>query len=162
MLILLAGLMEAQKSVSDFRLAVEDLPAGGTIPARFSCDGAGVSPALRWSGEPAGTQSFALIMDDPDARDFVHWLLWDIPASAHTLPEGAKSDGIPGANSFGDRGYGGPCPPRGAGAHTYVFRLFALDLPSAGVKTGKGRNTLEQAIKKHVLARAEYRLKFGH
>src|SRR5580658_2995299 len=108
-LLLLSGLAQAQ-----FRLIVEGLPNGGSIPARFTCDapGGGVSPALRWSGEPAGTQSFALIMDDPDAQDFVHWLLWDIPPSVHSLNEGAKSDGIPGMTSFGDRGYGGPCPPQ--------------------------------------------------
>jgi phosphatidylethanolamine-binding protein (PEBP) family uncharacterized protein len=102
--LLLSGLAQAQ-----FRLIIEGLPNGGSIPTRFTCDaaGGGVSPALRWSGEPAGT------------------------------------------NSFGDRGYGGPCPPPGGGSHTYVFRLFALD-------------SLERAIRKHVLAKAEYRLKYGH
>ena len=164
-LLLWSGLAQAQKgSVPAFRLFVEDLPNGVSIPVRFTCDasGGGVSPALRWLGEPSGTQSFALIMDDPDARDFVHWLLWDIPPSVHSLNEGATSDGIPGTNSFGERGYGGPCPPQGGGSHTYVFRLFALDVPSVGNNAGKGRGALEQAMRKHVLAKAEYRLRYGH
>lgn len=155
----------AKKGTPSFDLVVEGLPNGSSFPARFTCDtpgGNGVAPALRWDGEPAGVQSFALIMYDADSFGFVHRLLWDIPASVHSLQEGAKPDGIPGTNGLGDRAYGGPCPPGDGSSHTYVFRLFALDVPSLGLKAGKGRDALEQAMRKHVLARAEYRLTYGH
>jgi Raf kinase inhibitor-like YbhB/YbcL family protein len=142
-----------------FTLNVGGLPDGGSLPARFTCDGKNVSPSLSWSGEPAGTQSFALIVEDPDARNYNHWLLWDIPASVHSLPEGAKPDGTSGTNDFGDRGYGGPCPP--ADTHRYVFRLFAMDLASLNLKAGKRRDALDDAVRKHVLAKAEYRLRYG-
>lgn len=130
---------------------------------RFTCAGGGigVSPPLSWSGEPAGAQSFALIMDDPDAQHppmtpdpYLHWTLWDIPASVHSLEVGAKGVGVTGTP------YEGPCPPPGV-AHTYVFRMFALDLPSLNLKRGKGREALENAMRKHVLAKAEYRLPYG-
>lgn len=154
-----------KKATPSFDLVVEGLPNGSSFPARFTCDapgGNGVSPALRWSGEPSGTQSFALIMEDPDSFGFVHWLLWDIPSSLHSLQEGAKPEGVPGTNGLGDRGYGGPCPPGNGGTHTYFLRMFALDVPTLGLKAGKGRDALEQAMRKHILARAEYRLRYGH
>jgi len=143
-----------------FRLTVGGLADGGSLPPRFTCDGKNISPPLSWSGEPEATQSFALIVEDPDARDFTHWLLWDIPASVHILAEGAKPEGTPGANGFGDHGYGGPCPP--TGTHRYVFRLFALDVASLNLKAGKSRDALDNALRKHVLAKAEYHLQYGH
>jgi Raf kinase inhibitor-like YbhB/YbcL family protein len=117
---------------------------------------------LSWSGEPEGTQSFALIVDDPDARDFNHWLLWDIPASVHSLAEGAEPNGIgvSGTNDFGKTGYGGPCPPQGV--HAYSFRLFAPDVPSLEIKARAHRDALDKALRKHVFAKVEYRLKYGH
>lgn len=154
----------APKKPQTFHLVVPGLSNGDFLPLQFTCNGNGgnLSPPLSWSGEPKGTQSFALIMYDADSFGFVHWLLWDIPASVHSLQEGAKPDGIPGTNGLGDRAYGGPCPPGDGSSHTYVFRLFALDVPSLGLKAGKGRDALEQAMRKHVLARAEYRLTYGH
>lgn len=164
-LVLLPGLAPAQKKKTpSFDLVVGGLASGSRMPAVFTCDapGGGASPPLRWSGEPAGVQSFALITIDADAQDYVHWLLWDIPGSVHSIETGAKGIGVAGANNFGDRAYGGPCPPQGAGNHTYVFRLFALDVPSVGLKAGKGRDALEQAMQKHVVAKAEYQLRYGH
>jgi Raf kinase inhibitor-like YbhB/YbcL family protein len=146
---------------NNMTLSAGGLPDGSSMPRRFTCDGRNISPRLAWSGEPEGTQSFALIVDDPDARDFNHWLLWDIPASVHSLDEGAKAEGISGTNGFGDRGYGGPCPPS-AGTHRYFFRLFALDVPSLNLKAGKGRDALDSALRKHVLAKVEYHLQYGH
>jgi Raf kinase inhibitor-like YbhB/YbcL family protein len=131
------------------------------IPRRFACDGAGVSLPLSWSGEPEGTQSFALIMDDPDAQNFNHWLLWDIPASVHSLAEGAEPNGVSGTNDFGKPSYGAPCPPGGRGPHAYSFRLFALDVPSLELKARAHRDALDKALKKHVLGKVEYRLQYG-
>jgi Raf kinase inhibitor-like YbhB/YbcL family protein len=100
---------------------------GGSIPSRHSCDGADVSPPLAWSGAPLGTAVFALIVDDPDARGFVHWVAFDIPGGQVSLAEGASGTGGfgQGRNDFGRPGWGGPCPP--SGTHRYVFELFALD-----------------------------------
>jgi Raf kinase inhibitor-like YbhB/YbcL family protein len=99
-------------------------------------------------------------VDDPDARDFNHWLLWDIPASVHALAQGAEAAGVSGTNDFGKAGYGGPCPPQGV--HVYSFRLFALDVPSLAIKPRAHRDDLDKAMKKHVLAKVEYRLKYSH
>jgi Raf kinase inhibitor-like YbhB/YbcL family protein len=144
-----------------FFLSAGGLPERSLIPRRFTCDGPGVSLPLSWSGEPEGTQSFALIMDDPDGRDFNHWLLWDIPASIHSLAEGAEPDGFSGTNDFGKSGYGAPCPPEGRGPHIYSFRLFALDVPALNLKARAHRDDLDKALKKHVLAKVEYRLQYG-
>ncbi|MFI5087705.1 MAG: YbhB/YbcL family Raf kinase inhibitor-like protein [Terriglobales bacterium] len=118
-------------------------------------------PQLAWSGAPPGTKSFALILDDPDAPGgtFTHWMVWNIPAGTHELPENLPktaelTDGArQGRNDFGKVGYGGPCPPPGK-PHRYFFRLFALDNAPA-VKAGAGREELERALQGHILARGE-------
>src|SRR5512139_2943752 len=99
---------------------------GGLIPAKFTCEGENVSPELRWNEAPANTQSFALIVDDPDAPvgTFTHWVLFDIPADQQRLAEGTTSIGVAGKNDFGQASYGGPCPPRGRGPHRYYFTLY--------------------------------------
>jgi Raf kinase inhibitor-like YbhB/YbcL family protein len=139
-----------------FQLTIDAFASGRTIPKRHTCDGDDLSPAMSWSEEPAGTRSFALIMDDPDAPGGVwnHWLLYDVPADVHGLPEGFRSGktGTSGKNSFGRPGYGGPCPPRGHGAHRYYFKLFALDLPSLHLSPGADRNALDRAMRGHILA----------
>jgi Raf kinase inhibitor-like YbhB/YbcL family protein len=112
-------------------------------------------------GGTRGYAEFVLIVDDPDARDFNHWLLWDIPASIHSLAEGAEPAGVSGTNDLGKPGYGAPCPPEGQGPHIYSFRLFALDVPSLEIKARAHRDVLDRAIKKHVLAKVEYRLRYG-
>ena len=143
-----------------FKLTVTGFPEGAAIPKRFTCDGGDISPALQWAGEPLKTQSFALIVDDPDAPDgtWNHWLVWDIPSRIHGFPEGVgpAGPGKSGTNDFGKRGYGGPCPPEGAGAHRYFFRLYALDVPALGLSPGAKRPALEKALKKHGLAEASY------
>jgi Raf kinase inhibitor-like YbhB/YbcL family protein len=112
--------------------------AGGEIPAKHTCEGGDTSPALAWSGLPAGTKSLALIVDDPDAPDprapkmtWVHWVLYDIPATATGLPEAARKGDLPtgtreGKNDWKRTGWGGPCPP--IGRHRYFHKLYALDL----------------------------------
>lgn len=112
-----------------FSLASAAFHDGGAIPRRFTCDGENVSPDLTWKGAPDGTRALVLEVIDPDARDFVHWLVYDLTGTpAGGLPVGvsASPDAPPqGTNSFGKRGYGGPCPP--SGTHHYRFTLFALD-----------------------------------
>lgn len=101
---------------------------GGPIPAKYTCDGDDVSPPLAWTDVPEGTRAFALIVTDPDAGDFVHWVLTAIPGETRELPEGeGDAIGVPGQTSFGDAGWGGPCPP--SGEHRYVFELLALSEP---------------------------------
>jgi Raf kinase inhibitor-like YbhB/YbcL family protein len=143
-----------------FQLIISAFTEGATIPKLHTCDGADLSPALEWSGEPAGAQSFALIVDDPDAPvgTWNHWLLYDIPAAVHGLAQGFKPSqgGLSGVNDFGKPGYGGPCPPRGHGAHRYFFKLFAVDTPSLGLRAGAKRSELDRALRNHILAQAQY------
>jgi len=134
--------------------------AHGEIPSVHTCDGHDVSPALRWSGAPAGTRSFVLIVDDPDAPDpaapkrtYVHWVLYDVPADASELPEGATSDTVPrgtreGINDWDRAGYGGPCPP--IGRHRYFFKLYALDTLLGDLGRAK-KADVERAMRGHVL-----------
>ncbi|MGO9776945.1 MAG: YbhB/YbcL family Raf kinase inhibitor-like protein [Terracidiphilus sp.] len=134
---------------------------GSWIPAKFTCNGAGVSPQLAWSAPPAGTVSFALIVTDPDApgRTFVHWVLYGLPATTQALPEGVPAQGqladgsCQGRNDFGDLGYGGSCPPRGA-PHHYVFTLYALDA-KLNLPVGATRAQVEAAMHGHILARGQ-------
>jgi Raf kinase inhibitor-like YbhB/YbcL family protein len=102
------------------------------IPQKYTCQGDGVSPALRWSGVPAGTKSLALLVIDPDAAvdgGFTHWVLAGIDPSTTKLDEGS-TDGAPGASGAGEPGYAGPCPP--SGTHHYIFTLYALPAPIEG------------------------------
>lgn len=131
------------------------------IPRKHTCDGVDVSPPLSWSDPPDGTQSFSLIMDDPDAPGgtWVHWVLYNLPAQSRELPEGVPKankldDGsLQGRNDFSRPGYGGPCPPRG-NPHRYCFRLHALDA-RLDLAPGATRPVLETAMKGHVLAQSE-------
>jgi Raf kinase inhibitor-like YbhB/YbcL family protein len=135
---------------------------GAEIPKKHSCEAADVSPALEWSGSPARTVSFALIMDDPDAPagTWVHWVLWNLPASAHELPDAvAKQDQLgdgtrQGRNSSRKIGYNGPCPPPGK-PHRYFFRLYALD-EKLDLAPGASSSDLQAAMKGHVVGQAEY------
>lgn len=148
--------------MTTFKLFSDAFFAGDVIPLRHTCEGKDLSPPLTWGDPPEGTQSFALICDDPDAPagDWVHWLLYDIPAQVRGLPQGVEkdpelSDGSrQGRNGFGRLGYAGPCPPRGRGAHRYFFTLYALDtvlgLPPAATK-----QDLLAAMEGHILAQAE-------
>jgi Raf kinase inhibitor-like YbhB/YbcL family protein len=143
-----------------FKLNVQAFGEGATIPKLHTCDGADLSPALEWEGEPTGTNSFVLIVDDPDAPAGIwnHWLLFDISASVHALAQGYKPGqvGQSGTNDFGRPGYGGPCPPKGHGPHRYFFKLFAVDVPSLGLPSGAKRSALNRALEGHVLAETEY------
>ena len=144
-----------------------DFPAEGSIPKQFTCDGADLSPALQWSAPPASTQTFALIADDPDAPvgTWVHWVLYDLPASLRALPQNFPkneqfADGShQGKNDFGRIGYGGPCPPPGK-PHRYYFRLYALDT-TLNLKPGATKKDVERAMQGHILAQGEYMGRYG-
>jgi hypothetical protein len=133
---------------------------GQKIPPKYTADGDDVSPPLQWEDLPHGTESLALICDDPDAPmgTWVHWLIWNIPTSVLTLAENVPSEkqlanGIrQGVNDFGRIGYGGPAPP--SGTHRYFFRLYALD-GLLNVPAGASRHLLEKGMKGRILAQAQ-------
>lgn len=150
-----------------FVLQTKAFPEGGEIPSKYTCSGDDISPALSWSSAPQGTKSFALIMDDPDAPSgtFTHWIVFDLPAGAHQLPENVSQAGdLPGGgrqghNDFRRVGYGGPCPPPGK-AHRYFFRLYALN-SALNLPPGASRQDVEGAMRGHVIAQAELVGKFA-
>nr|WP_166177224.1 YbhB/YbcL family Raf kinase inhibitor-like protein [Altererythrobacter segetis] len=133
---------------------------GQTIPTEFTCDGAGGSPPLQWSEPPAGTQSFALVVEDPDAPHgtFRHWGAYDLPASARQLDAGAGQEGAKALrqakNDFGKAAYGPPCPPTGDKPHHYHFRLIALDVARLPGSPSKVEDVLDES-EGHVLGSAE-------
>ena len=147
-----------------FTLTSQAFQHGGEIPRRYTCKGADVSPPLAWSGVPANAKSLALIVYDPDAPDpaaprmtWVHWVLYNIPATASGVQEGVTAGELPpgtleGTNDFHRTAYGGPCPP--VGRHRYFHKLFALDivLPDLHEPT---RAALEKAMEGHVVAHIE-------
>jgi Raf kinase inhibitor-like YbhB/YbcL family protein len=131
------------------------------IPKKYTCDGSDISVPLTWIDPPQGTSSFAIIADDPDAPrgTWVHWVIYDVPATARDLSEGIAArekldnGSKQGKNDFGKIGYGGPCPPAGP-AHRYHFKLYALDRMT-GLSTGASKQQLLDAMKGHTLAQAE-------
>ena len=128
---------------------------GQSIPSKYSCKGKNISPALGWTKPPAGTQSLALIMDDPDAPGgtWVHWVLFNIPASMRNLQEGLPASGMSvGKNSWGDMRYGGPCPP--SGTHRYFFKLYALDT-TINLLPGATKEQVLKEVDGHILAQGE-------
>jgi hypothetical protein len=139
-----------------------DFSSGASIPKQFSCDGADISPALAWNDPPAATQSFALIADDPDAPvgTWVHWVLFDLPANARSLPQNVPkqeqlADGSrQGRNDFRKIGYSGPCPPPGK-PHRYFFKLYALDA-KLNLQPGATKKDVERAMRGHILAQGEW------
>ena len=149
------------------KLHIAAFADGGRIPAAFTGDGQDASPALAWSGAPAGTKAFALVVDDPDALGgtWVHWVLYDLAADATKLdehgpgaaqlPDGAKQ----GRNSWGRVCWNGPSPPPGK-AHRYFFRLYALSQPT-GLPPGEGRAALERAMKGHILGETQWMGTYG-
>ena len=124
---------------------------GGSIPAKFTCAGAGISPQIQWDGAPTNTRSFAVILDDPDAPGgtFTHWIAFDLPATQSEIPEGAVNVGKGGKNGRGQTGYPGPCPP--SGTHRYFFTLYALDITTLGLNDGAARADVEKAMAGHIL-----------
>jgi len=128
---------------------------GDRIPAKYTCDGEDINPELSFSSIPEDARSLALIFDDPDAPagTWLHWAIWNISSETHILPEGyGLTDETEGITSFGNVGYGGPCP--GSGEHRYFFYLFALDT-KIDIPSGASREKLEQAMGGHIIEEAK-------
>ena len=149
------AVQSAANEAGRFTLSSPEFNDGQPIPRRYACDGDDTSPPLAWSGAPGDTASLALVMDDPDASGFVHWVVFDMTASASgSLSTGwANSPDAPpqGTNSFGRVGYGGPCPP--GGTHRYTFRLLALGGPLALPGAPTAQQVLDAAAG-HILGEA--------
>lgn len=138
------------------KISSSDFTNGSSIPARFTCDGEDVNPALHISEVPAGAKSLALIVDDPDAPHgtWTHWLLWNVKPdteeiAAHSVPPGA----VQGMNDFPATKYGGPCPP--SGTHRYFFKLYALDV-ILDLPAGSNRKAVDQALHGHIIGEAQW------
>jgi hypothetical protein len=144
----------------DIKLTSTAFQDGGMIPAKYTCDGANVSPPLEWSGASQTAKSLALICDDPDApgKTWVHWVVFDLPASRTSLPENVQPQesiaggGKQGTTDFEKVGYGGPCPP--SGTHRYFFKLYALDT-ELNLDSKTTKNELLKAMDAHSLAQGE-------
>jgi Raf kinase inhibitor-like YbhB/YbcL family protein len=132
------------------------------IPDTYTCHGQNISPPLVFGNLPAGTQSIALVMHDPDAPggDFTHWLLWNLSPELSTIEESTlPAQAVQGQNDFGQVGYGGPCPPPGQ-THRYVFDLYALDA-QLNLAAGARLPDLAAALQGHALAQAQLVATFG-
>ena len=145
--------------MAQFLLKSTAFENGGRIPRQYTCDGKDLSPALFWTGVPQRAVALALIVNDPDAPrgDWVHWVVFDMPANRRDLPEHLPSKdtleggGVHGLNDFGRLGWGGPCPP--SGMHQYVFTLHALDA-MLKLEPRASRDDVVEAMQGHVLATA--------
>lgn len=161
-----------------FTLTSPDIPAGSTIKADhvyngFGCTGQNISPALQWSGAPAGTRSFALIVHDPDAPTgvggFTHWIVYNIPASVNKLERGAgTADGkglptgaVQAVTSFGAPGWGGPCPPVGDKPHRYEFTLYALKVDKLELPANASQALVGFNINANAIAKASFTAFYG-
>lgn len=141
---------------------------GEKIPTKYTCDSQNVSPPLVWTEAPAGTQSFALIADDPDAPGgtFTHWVLFNLPPTNHELPEAIPAQSqlpngaLQGKNDFGKIGYGGPCPPPGR-PHRYRFKLYALDR-TLDLKAGASQKQVMDAMQGHILGQGQLTGTYQH
>jgi Raf kinase inhibitor-like YbhB/YbcL family protein len=132
---------------------------GGPIPEKFTCDDLDVSPPIEWVNVPEGTQSIAIICDDPDApmKTWVHWVIFNIPGGVTRLPENVpperelENGAHQGMNDFHKIGYGGPCPP--SGTHRYFFKIYALDT-QLDLPAGASKSQLMIAMEGHVLSQS--------
>lgn len=164
LIISIQNLVYPQTKVGSKKMAIKiESPAfnyGDFIPSKYTCDGANISPPLKWSEVPEGTKSIALICDDPDAPigDWVHWVLYNIPPEIKELKENFPSDkilkdgSIHGLNDWKKYGYGGPCPP--SGIHRYYFKIFALDI-KLDLAPGATKKQLLDAMRGHIIAQGE-------
>lgn len=158
--IILFTLPFAKAEGGTMKLTSSAFNEGGMIPDKYTCDGADVSPPLKWNSLPDGTKSLALICDDPDAPvgTWVHWVYFDIPAKTDALPENISPDehpdsgGIQGINDFRRIGYGGPCPP--GGTHRYYFKLYALDT-LLNLSPGATKSQVLKAMEHHIIDRTQ-------
>ena len=154
------ALPEKGSQAMAFEVTSSAFGQGEPIPTQYTCDGDDISPPLAWENPPEGTKSFTLINDDPDAPvgTWDHWILFNLPADARSLPEAVPPDaeltggGQHGQNSWRRLGYGGPCPP--SGTHRYFFKLYALDT-TLDLDSGANKKQVLQAMEGHILGQAE-------
>jgi Raf kinase inhibitor-like YbhB/YbcL family protein len=144
-----------ERTMNKLHFTSQAFPNNGMIPSEYTCDGANGNPPLTIRNVPAKSRSLALIVDDPDAPrgTWVHWVVWNIGPDTSEIPANSAPRGaLQGTNDFGKQSYGGPCPP--SGTHRYFFKLYALDI-SLALKTGATKAQLEEAMKGHLLEKAE-------
>lgn len=144
-----------ERTMSMPSIASPAFPNNGTIPSKYTCDGADGNPPLSFDNIPGESKSLALIVDDPDAPrgTWVHWVVWNIGPGTKMIAENSVPNGAHlGTNDFRKQGYGGPCPP--SGTHRYFFKLYALDT-SLSLKAGATKSQLEEAMNGHILGRSE-------
>ena len=143
-------------TVTKLSLASDAFQNNGAIPAQYTCDGANQSPGLSWGEPPAGTKSFALVVDDPDAPGGTHrhWGAFDIPVSTRSIATG-QAIGSQAVNDSGKPGYASPCPPPGHGLHHYHFKLFALDVDKLGLPASPKITDVEREATKHAIAQGK-------
>ncbi len=169
--LLAAAALAAAPLVQGFELNSSDIQPGKLIPMAqvykgYGCDGGNRSPQLAWSDVPAGTESFAVTVFDPDAptgHGWWHWILLDIPSGVRELPSGASNPAaglapagsIEHRNDFGTEAYGGPCPPVGDKAHRYQFKVFALDVAHLDIDPHSSPASVSHMLKAHELGVAE-------
>lgn len=146
-------------SAGEFSVSTTAFADGERIPTEYTCSGEGKSPPLEWSGVPAGTKSFVVLCEDPDAPNgvFKHWGAFDISGDRTSLPAGipgkAQTEGLrQSKNDFGDVGYGPPCPPPGDGSHRYRFEVWALETSSLDLGDVPSYETTKEAARKHRIA----------
>jgi hypothetical protein len=151
-------MMAPAEATSDMTLTSPAFADEGTIPQTYTCDGEDISPELQWQDPPEGTESFALVVEDPDApaRTWIHWVVYNIPADQRSFDESVPAEtelpggALQGQNSWSRTGYGGPCPPRGT--HRYFFTLYALDTTLDLEPAAADKAALLEAMEGHVLA----------
>jgi Raf kinase inhibitor-like YbhB/YbcL family protein len=172
---LVAALLAAQSA--GFTLTSPDLPAGKPLPTAqvfnsFGCTGQNISPALSWSGAPAGTKSFAITVYDPDAptgSGWWHWVVFDLPADVKGLPLGAGTPGKAGMpkgavqsrTDYGKPGYGGPCPPKGHGPHQYIITVYALKTAKLGLDADASPAVVGFTLNSQMIAKASIVFYYG-
>ncbi len=166
-----------EEPMAQFKLSSSDVKPNATVPAEqvfdgWGCTGKNVSPALEWTGAPAGTKSYALTVYDPDAptgSGFWHWQIFNIPGSEAKLAKGAgdpkagtaPAGSVQGKNDYGNVGYGGPCPPPGDKPHRYVFTVFALKVDRLEVDASATAAVIGFNINANTLAKASFTAKYG-
>jgi Raf kinase inhibitor-like YbhB/YbcL family protein len=148
--------MDPESSNSHMQLLSPAFEKGDDIPMQYTCKGDNISPPLNIVDVPTESKSLALIMHDPDAPDgdFLHWLVWDIPAATQAIGAGSIPVGaVQGLSGFNKNEYGGPCPPGGTGVHHYIFDLYALDT-TLNLSPNTTHDQLERTIKSHIIQQA--------
>lgn len=147
-----SGCINEKKCHDGMKIISDIFENNGSIPSRYTCDGDDIPPPLEFQNIPNTTVSLAIIMDDIDANNFIHWIIWNIPSNISGFKENEDISYPQGRNSFGFIEYGGPCPP--SGKHRYRFKLYALDT-MLNLKEGVTAEVLENAINGHIIEEAE-------